>query len=67
MADYRLYFLDATGHIRKAVELECADENEAINLAEDHRQARHHDHAMELWQRARLIRHFPPAGEAAKG
>ena len=65
MADYRLYFLDSAGHIRKAVELECADEQEALALAEEHRRKRGHAHGMELWQLTRLIHRFPPSGEPA--
>ena len=29
MLDYRLYFIDAGGHIRRVVELACADDDEA--------------------------------------
>ena len=63
MTDYRLYLLDASGHIRHAVEFECTDDKEALTLAEEHRRKRRHVHAMELWQRARLIQKFP-ASEA---
>ena len=66
MADYRLYFMDPAGHIRKAVEFECADEKAALNLAEEHRRKGRHAHGMELWQRTRLIHKFPPSGAPAK-
>jgi hypothetical protein len=59
MPDYRLYFLGEDGHIRDAVELDCADDAVAIALAEDHRQEREHTYAMVLWQRDRRVRAFP--------
>lgn len=55
MTDYRLYFLDETGHIREALELDCRDDDEAITLAE----ARREGGPIELWQRSRVVRRFP--------
>jgi hypothetical protein len=54
MPDYRLYFLDSDGHIKRAVELHCASDAEAIAAVEQHRDGR----AMELWDRARVVRKF---------
>ena len=54
MLDYRLYFLDEAGHIRGVVELECADDAEAISRAQTYADGR----TMELWRRERWIRRF---------
>jgi hypothetical protein len=51
MADYRVYFLDASNHIATAKELECASDDDAIAAAlqfED-------DRDLELWSGARLV------------
>jgi hypothetical protein len=53
MLDYRLYFLDGDGHIRGVVELDCANDAEAIERAETYG-----DGSMELWRRDRWIRRF---------
>jgi hypothetical protein len=53
--DYRLYFLDAQGHVRDRADLECEDDGHAVQVAERHADGR----AMELWRRAILIRKFP--------
>lgn len=55
MGHYRLYFLDDRGRIRRPVNLECECDEEAIALANEHP----HDHGMELWQGARLVRRIP--------
>ena len=52
--DYRLYFFDDRGHIRHALEFECASDDEALEVVEQHRDGRD----MELWHRARFIRKF---------
>jgi len=54
MPDYRLYFLDETGHIRHAIELDCETDADAIALVDRHRDGR----AMELWHLARQVRTF---------
>ena len=54
MLDYRLYFLDDAGHIQGVVELDCADDAEAVQVAQTYADGR----AMELWRRARWIRRF---------
>jgi hypothetical protein len=54
MLDYRLYFLDARGHIGGVVELACADDVEAALQAHAHSDGR----AMELWNRDRKVARF---------
>jgi hypothetical protein len=49
--DYRLYLLDAKGHIRSSVDLDCEDDEAAKAVAEGHR----HEHRLELWQRDRFV------------
>ena len=55
MLDYRLYFLDGAGHIQGVVEFDCADDEEAIALAQTYADGR----AMELWRRDRWVRRLP--------
>lgn len=68
MADYRLYFLDLTGHVRSALEFMCEDDREAVSRANEHAD----DRPMELWRGADRIWTFQrddgPAGarEAAR-
>jgi hypothetical protein len=52
MLDYRLYFLDAAGHIQGVVEFDCADDADAVALAETYADGR----PMELWRRDRWVR-----------
>jgi hypothetical protein len=58
MPDYRLYFLDSEGKVSHAVELQCDDDERAIQLAETHADGRD----MELWSLKRRVRAFsaPP-------
>jgi hypothetical protein len=35
MADYRLYILDETGHIQRAIEIRAEGDSEAMDLARD--------------------------------
>ena len=67
MLDYRLYLLDDAGHIRGVVELDCANDEEAIALAEAHGDGR----PMELWRRDRWIRRLsgdgPRSGLSPRG
>jgi len=51
VAHYRLYFLDRQDHIRQAVSLECADDEEALASVEEHRDGR----TVELWQGVRRV------------
>lgn len=56
MFDYRLYSLDASGHIvRSPVEFESASDDDAIETAQQYRDGSD----MELWQRNRLVKAFP--------
>ncbi len=51
MAHYRLYTLDGADHISGALDLDCADDAEAIGVAE----TRHDGQAVELWNGARCV------------
>ncbi len=53
--DYRLYFLDTEGHVRRRIDLECEDDEAAVEVAETHADGM----AMELWRRERVVRKFP--------
>ncbi len=54
MHGYRLYFFNRDDHIRDAVELMCADDEEALGVVDTHRDGR----AMELWCGARLVKRY---------
>ncbi|HEY2050967.1 MAG TPA: hypothetical protein VGH03_16635 [Caulobacteraceae bacterium] len=56
--DFRLYFLNQRDHIVEARNLECVDDEAAVEAVESHRDGR----AMELWRRDRRIRIFPQNG-----
>ena len=49
---YRLYFLDREGRIRRAMDLDCDDDAEAVQAME----ARDEGGGMELWEAARLVK-----------
>lgn len=51
MSDYRLYFLNAEGHIRHAVEFQCADDEAAKAQIQKHADGRD----MELWCAPRRV------------
>lgn len=55
MTDYRLYFFDSGRHIRRALDLHCSNEEEAIAAA----QAEADGGPMELWRGPVLVRSFP--------
>lgn len=57
MPYYRLYYLNNAGSIRRAVELPCQNDDEAITQAGRHRDGQ----AMELWDRDRVVKTFPAA------
>jgi hypothetical protein len=57
MCEYRLYFLDAGGHIHRALELECGGDEEAVAFA----RARADGMRLELWQRDRIVARLSPA------
>jgi hypothetical protein len=51
---YRLYFLDGTGHITKSHEYIAEDDAAAVRIAEGWREGR----TIELWCRARRVRRW---------
>ena len=57
MPDYHLYFLSPEGKVTHAVELECPDDENAIEMAESQADGR----AMELWSLKRRVKTFQPA------
>ena len=57
MTGYRLYFFSADGRISRATTLDCQDDESAILACEAARTPA----KMELWERGRLVRAFPPA------
>jgi hypothetical protein len=63
MPDYRLYFLDRSGHIGGVVELTCDDDGAAGDEARAHADGR----AMELWNRERQVRRFPAGDDRLEG
>jgi hypothetical protein len=54
MSEYRVYIVGSDGHFFKSVELECADDAEAVKQAEQLVDG----HNVELWQRARKVATF---------
>ncbi len=56
MASYRLYFLDASGHIQSARELEAASDEAALESC----QRLIHGQRGELWNRSRLVKRIGP-------
>ena len=66
METYRFYFLDGQGHIRQApVVRQCANDIAAIDNAATIA-AHEGEHAMEVWQGARLV-HRRKASRAPAG
>ncbi len=63
MADYRLYFLDARGHIHHAKPLVRDTDQDAIEAVIDCP----NDFGAELWQLERQVRVFPPKPSAEAG
>jgi hypothetical protein len=61
MPAYRLYYLNPKGGIRRAVELDCETDDAAVALVGQHVDG----HAMELWDRDRVVRTFPAVGPGA--
>jgi hypothetical protein len=61
MREYRLYFLDRDGHIQRALELECAGDEQAIRFARE----RLDSQGLELWQRDRVVAKLAPAFAAS--
>ena len=54
MPDYRAYVIDTDGHFYSALQLECADDPEAMEKTKQLVDG----HDVELWQRARKIARF---------
>ena len=52
--DYRLYFLNDAGHVKFRVELDCEDDDHAIQTARRAADGR----AMELWNQDRQVKVF---------
>jgi hypothetical protein len=57
----RFYFLGRDNRIRRACNVECEDETQALPRAAELK----HIHGMEVWQQARKIGEIPPALSAA--
>jgi hypothetical protein len=55
MRSYKLYLLDENDRIQSAMDLQCDDDADAIQLAQSLL-----DGAMELWQGSRIVRRFYP-------
>jgi hypothetical protein len=53
---YRLYFLRADNRVDRAVDLDCANDEEMIAKASELRGLQ----AMELWQGIRLVKRLEP-------
>ena len=60
MSDYRLYFLNAEGHIQLAMPLVCDTDQEAIDAVS----SRPNAYGMELWQLERRVMVFDPRPSA---
>lgn len=61
---YRLYFLDAKGHIREGRDLECESDAEARRRI---RELDRGTFAAELWQASRRLDQLPHPGERRAG
>jgi len=57
MAGYRLYLLNREGRIRRALDLECDTDEDAVRRMDGH----DHPFGMELWQHTRLVQSLEPA------
>ena len=58
MPNYRLYFLDAAGHIKRRIELDCRDDGEAIEQSSKHDVGA----GLELWCGERRVKVFKAPG-----
>ncbi len=56
MPEYRLYFLGQDDRIQRALELECEDDDRAVETGGAHLNGQ----AMELWRGATLVKRFDP-------
>jgi hypothetical protein len=57
MAHYRIYTIGSDGHFTSAIDLDCADDQAAVESAKQFIG----DHGVELWQGDRLIAKFESA------
>ena len=62
MLDYRIYYVDARNHIRRAEDISCEGDEAAIAavLALEAQQK------VELWQLGRCVKVFDPKSESAE-
>ncbi len=56
MTAYHLYFLDSRDRVFRRVDLECRDDEHAIEIGTAHI----HEHGMELWHAERMVKRFEP-------
>jgi hypothetical protein len=56
MPEYRIYTVGSDGHFIDGKNIECADEQEAIQIAQQAVDGR----AIELWERGRFITRLGP-------
>ena len=61
MPDYKLYFIAKSGHISRRIDLDCRDDAHAIEVVGA--RVKDADHAMELWESARLVKRFEPTND----
>jgi hypothetical protein len=59
--DYRVYIVGSDGHFFNSVELECADDTEAMERAKQFVDG----HDVELWERHRMVAVLKPCPEPA--
>lgn len=57
LPNYRIYFLNGQGRIVRALDIDCADDDEARLKARELAVAE----PVELWERTRLLGRFEPA------
>ena len=56
MPEYRIYTVGSDGHFISGQDIECADDQEAIQIAQQAVDGR----SIELWERARFITRLAP-------
>jgi hypothetical protein len=56
MPHYRVYFLGGGNRINEAIDLDCKNDDEAIEKATGVR----YTHAIEVWQGTRLVKRIDP-------
>ena len=62
MPSYRLYYLSEKHLVESADDFDCADDNEAVDIAV----SKLNGHAGEIWRRARILRRFKQRKEPAQ-